>query len=248
MEKEINWLLQEKYQGRTGPEFDADVERLKRGEPLAYVIGFTDFLGCKINLSKKTLIPRVETEHWVEEAINGLKVKDQGLRILDIFAGSGCIGVAVLKKLPEAEVVFSDLQQNAIEQIEINTKLNNLPESRYQIIQSDVFENISGKFDVIFANPPYIPTGDKKNIQPSVSDYEPKEALFGGDDGLLYIEKFLARVRDFLHEKGVIYMEFDPPQEEKIAGLAEKYGYGRVEFRKDQYGRPRCAVIYSPGR
>ncbi len=248
MKKEISWLLQEKYQGKTNPEFDADVERLKRGEPLDYVIGFTHFLGCKIDVSQKTLIPRVETEYWLDEVLKELKSRDRKLRILDVFSGSGCIGVAVLKNLPDAEVVFSDVQENAIAQIKINTQLNNLPESRYQIIQSDIFENINGKFDVIFANPPYIPTSDKKNIQLSVLDYEPEQALFGGDDGLLYIKKFLAQAKDFLRPDGVVYMEFDPPQEKSITELAETYGFGGVKFLKDQYGKQRCASICIAGQ
>src|SRR5579864_4884463 len=114
MEREINWLLKEKYHGQPNAEFQEDVKRLQRGEPLDYVIGFKEFLGCKIDLSKKPLIPRPETEFWVSEVLPQIK---EG-KALDIFSGSGCIGIAIMRHT-DAVCDFSDIETA---QIKMNCK------------------------------------------------------------------------------------------------------------------------------
>lgn len=265
-EKEINWLLKEKYFGKETKEFFNDVKKIKAGEPVDYIIGFTEFLGNKIDLSKKPLIPRPETEFWVSKFINEAlrHFVPQGkslskLRVLDIFSGSGCIGVAIAKNIPdllpcpseaqqseggcEFEIISSDKSPEAISQIKINYKLNNIDKKRYKVIESDVFENISKKYNFILANPPYIPTKNKSKVQKSTLKYEPKQALFGGGDGLFFIKKFLKQAKSHLTKNGTIYMEFDSPQKTKINQLLKKYKYTSWQFCKDQYGKWRFVVI-----
>jgi len=277
--KQINWLLKEKYDGKMTARAKKDIERLKAGEPLDYVIGFTEFLGCKIDLSKKPLIPRVETEFWVEKSINNILTfsrmseynKKNSIRILDMFSGSGCIGIAIMRHIENAQVVFADSQKNCIEQIKINLKINGLShrlirtnkpmiQKRYSVIKSDVFDGLNRKskivnlestqFDYIFANPPYIPDYRsnssarlrailRNRVQKSVLKYEPKEALFGGKDGMDYIRKFLSEAKNFLKPGGKIYMEFDSPQKKKIEKLLKELGYESLQFHKDQYGKWR---------
>jgi len=238
MQKEISWLLKEKHHGKPTKQFDKDVARLKAGEPVDYVIGFTEFLECKIDLSKKPLIPRPETEYWVGQVLKDIKIG----RVLDMFAGSGCIGLAILKACPEQcrRVDFADKDGSAVKQIKINLKLNNV---RGKAIRSDVFSNVHGKYNYVFANPPYIPTGRKNKIQKSVIGFEPKVALFGGEDGLFYIKKFLGQAKNHLQSGGKIYMEFDPPQKRAIEGLAKNYGYARCDFYRDQHNRWRWVVF-----
>jgi len=259
MNKEEMWLLNEKYNGQQTEKFKKDLKRLQAGEPVDFVIGFKDFLGIKIDLSKKTLIPRPETEFWVGEAMKKISYDLQSfanrkIRCLDIFAGSGCIGVALLKSFDisrrsNANVVkyllcdISDYDKKAIAQIKINCKLNRINPKRYRIIKSDIFKNIKNTYDYIFANPPYIPITRKNKIQKSVLKFEPRNALFGGVDGLFYIRKFLKDAKNYLNEDGEIFMEFDPPQKKGIEKLIKQFNYKKYKFNKDQYGRWRWVTV-----
>ncbi len=248
MEKETAWLLKEKYQGRPNEEFNKDVTRLKAGEPLDYVIGFTEFLGCKIDLSLRPLIPRPETEYWVEKAILQIyphfqSFENEGIKVLDMFSGSGCIGVAIAKHIKNAHVVFAEKSSVLVRQIKINAQLNGIDKKRYKVIESDIFSKVAGKYDCMFANPPYIPTVRISKVQKSVLVHEPKMALFGGSDGLLYIRKFLRQAKKFLTPGGKIYLEFDSQQKEELASLLTVLEYKSWEFHKDQYGKVRYVVV-----
>jgi len=255
MQKEIQWLLQEKYNGKLTAAAKRDIKKLEAGEPLDFLIGFVEFLGCKIDLSKRPLIPRFETEFWVERAIDDINrdfggVQNRAPKILDIFSGSGCIGIAVLKHVKGVHVTFADSEKNTIEQIRKNIKINYSPiranrriVKGYQVIETDVFSNIKGKFDYILANPPYIPLDKKHKVQKSALDHEPHAALFGGRDGLFFVRKFLAEAKNFLNPNARIYMEFDSHQKAAIQKLLKKYGYKKAEFHKDQYGKWRYLVV-----
>lgn len=237
LNREIEWLKREKYKGEeVGLRVaKSDFARLKKGEPIDYVIGWKEFLGCKIDLSARPLIPREETEFWVESAIRDLKATSyqlKALRVLDLFSGSGCIGFAILKHVPNAKVTFGDLHP-------INKRT----------IKTNIFSNIKGKFDVIFANPPYIPT-QKSKVQKSVKDWEPKSALYAGEDGLAIIKKFLKQAKDHLNpacpeqgRRSKIYLEFGFGQKLAIARLLKQFGYAHYQFNKDQFGKYRWVVI-----
>lgn len=263
-EQEISWLLNDKYggislleaKGRVRLAIEKDIARIKKGEPIDYIIGFSRFLDCRIDLSKKPLIPRTETEYWVEKAIAEIKadrlkfnfnqkieVKLQSVNILDIFAGSGCIGIALLKHIKHSHVDFAEIDRKLISQIKKNCELNEIAEDRYHITKSDIFSKVTDTYDYIFANPPYCATKNIKRVQESVLQYEPKDAVFGGDDGLQYIKPFLAQAKKFLRPGGKIYCEFDSSQRKSVEKLARQSGYNSCEFFKDQFGRWRYFVL-----
>jgi release factor glutamine methyltransferase len=218
----------------------------KENEPIEYSKGYKKFLKIKIDLSKKPLIPRLETEYWVGEVIkklkieNSLKIVNCKLKILDLFCGSGCIGLAILRYVKNSKVVFADKEKNAIKQIKINLKINKL---KGKAIQSDVFKSLVGKYDCILANPPYVAYKKINQVQKSVLENEPHSALFGGEDGLFYINKFLKDAKKYLNINGIIFMEFSPEQKNKIVNLLKSFKYKNWKFHKDQFNRWRWVSI-----
>lgn len=216
-------------------------------EPIEYKKGYTKFFGCKIDLRFKPMIPRKETEFWVKKAIQDInlsRAKSKGkLDILDIFAGSGCIGIAILKHVKSSHLIFAEIDKNLIKQIKLNFKINKINPRRYEVIKSDIFKNAKNSFDCIFANPPYIPTKNKHLIQNSVYDYEPHLALFGSDDGLFFIKKFLKDARKYLKKGGKIYMEFDHLQKTELKKLLKELNYENYKIYKDQFKKWRYVCI-----
>jgi len=232
--------------------------------PIELKMGYIKFLNCKIDLSKKVFIPRIETEFWLAKAIKELRTlnfEHRTLKILDIFAGSGCIGIVILKVCPELcrRVDFVDIDKRAIEQIKINLKLNKISKNRYQIYKSNLFEKLKGKkYDFIFANPPYVAKERLNEVQNSVKKYEPKIAWYGEKKGLRLISKFLKEAKNYLKKNGIIFLEFDPLQKKSIEDILEKdynppatlpsktraLNYNHFKFFKDQFKKFRYAKIW----
>ena len=246
MQKEIEWLLKEKYRGRLTTAAKKDIVKLKKGEPVDYLIGFIEFVGCNIDLSLKPLIPRPETEYWTQKAIGDIQSsskRNSNIQCLDIFAGSGCIGIAILKHIQKSNVDFAEKDKRFVRQVLFNLKKNNILKKRFTVVCSDIFDGISRKYNYIFANPPYVAQKRRKSVQNSVLKYEPQGALFAGKDGLKYIKGFLKEARHHLLGNGRIYLEFDSPQKKEIANLLKKFEYKTWNFYKDQYNRWRFVVI-----
>jgi release factor glutamine methyltransferase len=241
--QESQWLLKEKYHSKKSPLYYLDLLRLRGGTPLAYVIGNMPFLGCTIDLRFRPLIPRTETEFWTERAISEIKKRGNfSPHILDIFAGSGCIGIAVLHHIPNASVVFGEKKERLIWQIERNLKINKV-DQRGCAIQSDCFDSILKiEYDYIFANPPYIPFSKKTDVQHSVMKHEPHDALFAKDGGLFYVKKLLNESPAFLKKNGMLFIEFNTDQKETIETLIPKDVYD-YEFWKDQFDKWRVVVL-----
>ncbi len=218
--------------------------------PIEYKKGYTKFLNCKIDLSKKVFIPRIETEFWVKKTLAELKVMEiRSLSVLDMFAGSGCVGIAILMACPELcrRVDFVDVDKKAIEQIRINLKLNKVSPKRYRIFKSNLFKELALSrvegYNLIFANPPYVARERIKEVQPEVLKHEPKRALLAGKGGLFFIRKFLKDAKNFLKNDGIIYLEIDPQQREEIKKILKKYNYSKFDFYKDQFKKYRWLKI-----
>jgi release factor glutamine methyltransferase len=268
MEKDASWLLNEKYNGVVSPEYLQDLERLNAGEPLAYIIGNVPFLNCTIYLDSKPLIPRPETEFWTEIATREIKARllagvnsqkrEQGLEteslgrewkdhapvdlnILDLCAGSGCIGVAIGKAITEAHITFAEIDSLHVPTIQKNCLENGIAKDRFTVITSDVFKNISGQFDFILSNPPYIdPAVDR--AEPSVKTHEPHQALYGGRGGVELIEKIVATAPAYLNEGGQLWLEHEPEQAEFISSCGNTNSFKTTTFN-DQYGILRYSVL-----
>lgn len=236
--KDLEALIQEKYGGDRSADLSSDIARLEQGEPLAYVIGHIPFLGLSIDLSSRPLIPRPETEWWTEEVITSLSPSQN---VLDLCAGSGAIGLALIKHVPGINVSFGEIQKEHVKQIKKNAKLNGLGEVDAR--ESDLFSSFKGEqFAVIVTNPPYIPTA--RSLEKSVSEFEPGEALYGGEDGLSIIKRILTEAPEHVLPSGVVYMECDIENIEEAQLLAQEHGAVRTEILTDPYGRPRLLVAY----
>lgn len=243
MTKDEQWLLDEKYGGEATPEYEADRKRLAGGEPLGYVIGSQPFLGLKISLDSKPLIPRVETEWWTEQLLAST-AENAPLTFLDLCAGSGAIGCAALARLPKAQVYFGELDPAHEATIRKNIQQNNLDESRATIRIGDLFEPFADmQFDVIATNPPYIPVG--REIAASVADYEPELALYGGTDGLEVIRRIAEGLPKHLAKGGVAWIECDSEHASEACSLFSSPGLA-AEIRTDQYSQPRILVVSFP--
>ena len=263
MNAEINWLLNEKYHGEKSDAFFADCARVEAGEPLAYLVGSIPFLDCQISLDSHPLIPRPETEYWVEKAIteirsrssrqdlvvrglaSNLESRGRTLKILDLCAGSGAIGVAVAKAIPDANVTWAEIDPTHLPTIEKNLKMNisEYPNrlGYYHCVQSDLFQNVTGTFDFILTNPPYI---DKAadTVEDSVVAHEPALALFGGEAGMDIIARIVAGVRAHLTIDGQLWIEHEPFQSEAIAALATEHHF-TVTHHHDQYDTYRYSIM-----
>lgn len=245
MTHDEKWLLKEKYDGVSNAAFIADCTRLRDGEPLAYVIGWIPFCNTRIILDSRPLIPRPETEYWTTYSIASIRTK--GItrpHILDLCAGSGCIGVSVLAAIAEAYVDFAEIETRHHETILKNITCNGLTLNHTKIYGGSLFENITKTYDYILSNPPYIDPMLNRTEQ-SVRDFEPHEALYGGEGGIIYLEKIIRQAPRFLNPHGTVILEHEPEQSEFIARYGANAGF-QVTTHTDQFGMQRFTemVLY----
>ena len=245
--QEKKWLLAEKYNGSETEEYKAECLLLEAGVPVAYLIGNIEFLGCHIDLSAKPLIPRGETEYWVDLFIKQVKekyseVELHNLQILDLFAGSGCIGVACAKHL-RCQVTIGEIQEQNLSQILQNTSHNKCI-TNTEIIKSDVFSHIpKTQYDFILANPPYIDHARETDVQSSVLDNEDHVALFAEKEGLQYVYQLIDKGSDYLRTGGEIWIEFDPWQTDLIDLYLKDNATWTHAYLQDQYKKDRVLIL-----
>lgn len=239
MEQAIAWLLKDKYNGVASPAFERDLKRLYAGEPLAYIIGWTPFLNTTIFLDSHPLIPRPETEFWVAQVITEIqKQGKENIKVLDLCAGSGCIGIAMMRAFPKASVHFAELDERHHTTIIKNIHKNNLENQSYAIFGGNLFEHITDTYDIILTNPPYIDPNRSDRIDDSVLTHEPHQALFGGYKGMELITEIITTAPHFLNPRGVMYIEHEPEQTTAIHSLSSN-----ITSYKDQYEVIRFSVL-----
>lgn len=214
-------------------------------KPLAYRIGNIPFLDTTIFLDSRPLIPRPETEYWVGHAIEeirGCAKAHPRISVLDLCAGSGCIGVAVLKDISQVSVDFAEIDADHHETIRKNLRENNIKRERARIYGGDLFSEIakaSPQYDFILANPPYIDPDKTYRVQKSVVQYESARALFGGAGGVEYITRIIKESPRYLARAGILYLEHEPEQTKRIHTLAQSLSYTSCETYQDQWQRER---------
>jgi release factor glutamine methyltransferase len=229
---------------------DEFLKRRSKREPLQYILGYVDFYGLKIKVGKGVLIPRPETEILTEITIETVKREALSvMRILDLCTGSGCLAIALAKEFPAAKVYGTDISKVAIQYAEENARTNRI--GNVTFLEGSLFEPIKKlpavdcplfAFDLIVSNPPYIKRDDIKNLQLEIKDWEPVEALDGGEDGLDYYRAIIQEAKGYLKREGFLIFEIGAGQSERVRKIAKDAGFGNISLIKDYAGIERIFV------
>lgn len=214
------------------------VARHAAGEPLAYITGFQPFCNLEISVTPDVLIPRPETEELVDWAAHFFNPAAP-LKILDLCTGSGCIALALAAQLPHACVTAVDISPRALQVARHNAERLKLQE-KITFIESDLWENVQGDFDIIVSNPPYIPSGDLPGLMREVQA-EPALALDGGPDGLQLTRQIIRRAGRFTHAGSILGLELCQGQPAGVAALLNGLGW-RATVKKDIFGIERFVL------
>ena len=226
------------------PELEARVRELVdrhlAGEPVAYLIGEWEFYGLPLDISRDVLIPRPDTEVLAQQAIDYVRGLGE-CRVLDLCAGSGCIGLAVASQAPQSRVVLGEVSDGALKICRQNIRRNGLS-GRVVPMQADALEKPEkslGDFQCIVSNPPYIPRADISGLDISVKDYEPHLALDGGEDGLDFYRAISDKWKIALNPGGRLYFEVGIGQADSVLRIMRTQGFGDIQVVKDLHDIPR---------
>ena len=218
------------------------IKKLKKGIPVQYIVGNTNFYGYKINVNKNVLIPRFETEELVENTLKYIKEYfNNEAKVLDIGTGSGCISIALKKENVNLDITSSDISKKALKVAKNNAKENNVD---IKFINTNLYKGINEKFDCIISNPPYISKDEE--IMDIVYNNEPHLALFADNNGLFFYEEILKNIKQILNDKYLISFEIGMTQAKQIEKLANKYlDNPKVIIKKDLSQRDRMIFIHN---
>lgn len=216
-------------------KFKKFFNRRLKNEPIAYIIEKCEFMGMDFLLNNHTLIPRPDTEILVEKAIEIIN-KNNFNNALDIGTGSGSIAIS-LAKYCNINVTALDINNEAIEMAKKNASMNKV--KNIEFIQSDIFEKINNKYDIIVSNPPYIKTEDIKTLEKNVKDYEPILALDGGKSGLIFYEKITNNAIKYLNKNGYLMFEIGYDQAKEVKNIMENNNFYNITVLKDLSGLDR---------
>ena len=226
----------------TKERFRSAVARRALREPLQYITGTAPFYGYSMKVTPDVLIPRFDTEILVEEV---LRVLEPDMRLLDICTGSGCIPAAIAKEFGELtggavlDVSASDISEEALHVARENAERLGV---RIHFVKSDLFSEITGTYDVITANPPYIREADISLLDQEVRAFEPRTALSGREDGLYFYRKITAEASDYLRRDGIMFLEIGADQAESVSGMLHDHGFRDIRLVRDLGGRDRVLM------
>jgi release factor glutamine methyltransferase len=225
-------------------QFRGLVQRAGKHEPVDYLVGFTPFFAMEFKVSPAVLIPRPSTETLIEYVLQNIRSRDQEspLRIADICTGSGAIAIALAKHLPNAQIIATDISENALTIAQENAQTHGVSD-RIDFRQGNLLEPIEGeRFDYLLSNPPYISDTEWQEVAPNVRDYEPTLALRAGEDGLDLIHPLIAEAANHLLPDGKVLIEIAASQDRVAVGLAEKAGLLNIDILQDHDRLPRVIV------
>jgi release factor glutamine methyltransferase len=224
-----------------GAAFARAIERRRRGEPVAYIQGEKEFWSLPFEVNPAVLIPRPDTECLLEEALKRCGTAAGAVRIIDIGTGSGAIAVVLARERPAARIVATDISRAALAVAQRNAARHGVA-GRIEFLPGDLFAGAAGSFDAIVSNPPYIPEGVYLRLAPGVRDFEPREALVAGADGMACHRRIAAEGIGRLRPGGWLLLEIGAEQGEAVASLLRGAGYEQTEIRQDYGGLDRVAL------
>ena len=225
-------------------DLDTALKELESGIPVQYIVGNTNFYGYDFKVNRNTLIPRFETELLVEKTYNYIKkyFNKDNIKILDIGTGSGCISITLNKLLNSCDITGIDISSEALEVAKENNIINN---TNVKFIESDIFSNVSDKYDVIISNPPYI-SYDDIEVMDIVKNNEPHLALYAKDNGLYFYDKIIKDSSKYLNDKFIMAFEIGYKQGKDITKIVNKYYKDiNMSVEKDYSGRDRFVFIWN---
>lgn len=214
-------------------EYEILVKKRAEHIPLQYITGTQEFMGLEFKVNPYVLIPRQDTEILVETTLGILRPE---MKVLDLCTGSGCIIISLMHFAKDIVGFGSDISKQALLTARENAKAN---EVEVEWVRSDLFQNITGTFDVIVSNPPYIPTGIIETLMPEVRDFEPVEALDGREDGLFFYDRIIQESNDFLNTGGYLLFEIGHDQGEAVSARMKQGGFEQVRVIRDLSGLNR---------
>ena len=219
------------------------IKRRITGEPLAYILKERWFMGLPFHVTPAVLIPRQETEMLAEIAVQFVR-QEAYARVLDLCTGSGCIAVS-LARYTRARICGSDISGEALRIARINAEKNLV---KVDFFQSDLFDAVLGKYDVIVSNPPYISKEEIETLQTEVKDHEPRLALVAEDNGLAFYRRIAAEAHEYLTDRGMLILEIGNEQGPAVKEMMLQAGYKNVQVRKDYSGFDRVVIAreYQP--
>jgi release factor glutamine methyltransferase len=223
------------------------VERAGQHEPVAYLVGKTEFYSLEVDITPDCMIPRPETELLVERAIEFLRTRSGKQFVCDLCTGSGCIAVAIARNYPSAHIIATDISDAALSVAAKNIEKHQL-EERIRLLCGDLFDPLIpqievNKFDLIVCNPPYVSAAEFEMLDKNVKDYEPKTALFAGDDGLDIYRRIIERVEQFLKPDAALMLEVGYNQGQAVRQLLEQANrFSEITIEKDFHGNGRVVI------